>query len=635
MGFALPLAIERVLLASSSRARWGWSALVGLFALALLFTYTRGAWIASLFSLVLLCVGIVLRRANRRAPRLASSLSKGRLVFLVCLFVPVVFGLTYLALPALESRYVGSDLFRLDVFKAALMAFSERPILGSGPDGFGLATMPFIHLEVVQGVIDHAHNMYLNVLVELGIVGFLAMAGTTLWVAVQAWRALMNSADDRSYYRILAATAGVTALAVHSLFNSFLHTPGVWLMALISVVIAVPWNPAAASARWPRWSSLGVLLVFLALMAGVAYFESAEVEQEVALAEAQKGNFAAAADHLEVAVARDPSFDLYYIQLGQVYQLLSQETLAAWSESKSRASYEAGMRRGTQFGLNLARLASSYVATGENELALDSMHQATLKDPTDYRLQVGYGALLEASGDWEAAMLAYARAIVQRPEAASSSFWSQTEYRKANYRRIYEEALAMAKALPGLTSDAKCRPGDVAHGFGEIGLAAREYSAGGCDYGLGVVSLRQGDYSEADSYFKKTSQDWKFRAAGYLGLGQSALASGKLADAERYLRISLFVLTDMPYRSLAETEAYYWLGRVYETRGDFAGAVKYYSLGQARGSVAVSYERNVWHRQALKVDDPAWLRNQDIVRSTPDYQARQEALQRAWQRLGR
>jgi O-antigen ligase len=80
----------------------------------------------------------------------------------------------------------------------------------------------------------NAHNLYLEVLADLGVVGFVAFFFLLAKAIVSSWRAVkFNAAGDLG----LALTAGFIACAGHGLVESVMFNPGVF--ALLGVLIGL------------------------------------------------------------------------------------------------------------------------------------------------------------------------------------------------------------------------------------------------------------------------------------------------------------------------------------------------------------------------------------------------------------
>lgn len=91
-----------------------------------------------------------------------------------------------------EQAGDASTLERLDLYRQALQAFCKNPVFG-----LGIGSWP----TIVSGgiVISHPHNIFLEVLAELGVVGVLFM-GSYVWYFMRhvSWRGVLATASGQS-----------------------------------------------------------------------------------------------------------------------------------------------------------------------------------------------------------------------------------------------------------------------------------------------------------------------------------------------------------------------------------------------------------------------------------------------------
>jgi O-antigen ligase len=126
---------------------------------------------------------------------------------------------------------------RLAHWQAALNMIQERPWLGVGLGNYELAYDEF-RLVNWNEALGHAHNYYLNILAETGIIGFLAYAAMWFTIVRYTWR--VRAHPDNSVRSLAIGLLGTwTYLAIHSLLdnlyvnNLFLHL-GI-MLGLLSV----------------------------------------------------------------------------------------------------------------------------------------------------------------------------------------------------------------------------------------------------------------------------------------------------------------------------------------------------------------------------------------------------------------
>jgi len=200
-----------------------------LIALALIFSHSRmGLFVAGLGSGLVALFGLFKTTGGRRA------MSGGLIV--VGLLTGVVLansgGILFERLGTLDQD---ADM-RLEVYRQTLDLIAERPLLGFGAgtfeDAFKAVKADPISPEVT---FDTAHDLYLELMTELGIPATLALL---LVVLIPALSCAVAAARRRDNWMIpAAASAVVVAGAVHSLVDFSLQIPSIILMMLFILAL--------------------------------------------------------------------------------------------------------------------------------------------------------------------------------------------------------------------------------------------------------------------------------------------------------------------------------------------------------------------------------------------------------------
>lgn len=212
-----PLAIAVALWARGSVRKLlsGLAALV--MGLALVLTYSRGAWLLGVPASALFLVAAGIRRRTR---------ARWLLVTLVC--VAMVAAVLVILLVGTGSRgplldtSEGTTFFRLRLWQSSLTMIRDHPVLGVGLDNF----LYEYRTRYVQPVaweefdLSHPHNIILDFWLRLGILGPLVLG----WLLVAFFRAvrkaLASKTQTSSEATVLGAAAGVVAFAAHGLVDN-------------------------------------------------------------------------------------------------------------------------------------------------------------------------------------------------------------------------------------------------------------------------------------------------------------------------------------------------------------------------------------------------------------------------------
>ncbi len=120
---------------------------------------------------------------------------------------------------------------RMANWQAAWGMFTDHPLLGVGIGNYGVV-YPQYALEGWENTTGHAHNYYLNLLGETGIIGLGAYLVFWLTTFVYAGKALAKVKQARQGYGViskygvvLGVLGTMVALSVHSLFDSlYVHS---------------------------------------------------------------------------------------------------------------------------------------------------------------------------------------------------------------------------------------------------------------------------------------------------------------------------------------------------------------------------------------------------------------------------
>jgi len=199
----------------------------------LVLTKSRGAWLGTAVGL-----GIVLiyRWPRLRWPALA-------LVALL-LIAGLIIGPARVAQALAAAPVVGGWEGRLELWSRALEAVADYPFTGIGMGTFDHVIplrYPYVLLAGAELAIPHAHNLFLQVAVDLGLPGliaFVALLGLVLAAAVRSARAWAG--DQALALQVTGLAAGLVAVLVHGLLDaaSWGSKPAVFIWALMGLIMA-------------------------------------------------------------------------------------------------------------------------------------------------------------------------------------------------------------------------------------------------------------------------------------------------------------------------------------------------------------------------------------------------------------
>ena len=246
----LPLALVALLRwPGKARKLFALTALVlGLVALVL--SYSRGAWMGMVAGLGTLALLLVWRGIRDWPPlwrrTLPVLLLLGGAVVLVVL-VTQVEPLRVRVMSLVAGREDSSNNFRMNVWTSVLQMIQARPWIGIGPGNSAFNLIYPLYQQPKFNALS-AYSIPLELLVEAGIPGLLAGVGLVLCAVrtgVSQWRA-----SGPLVLPSLAAVAVFVALAVQGLTDTIFFRPEVQLLALFSLAtLAASVQGAGASQR--------------------------------------------------------------------------------------------------------------------------------------------------------------------------------------------------------------------------------------------------------------------------------------------------------------------------------------------------------------------------------------------------
>lgn len=137
-----------------------------------------------------------------------------------------------------QARLTVSSTDRVAAWHAVTDVIAGHPVTGAGP---GLRTLSWSDPQGGLMVFAYAHNEYLQVLAELGVIGLVLMMVCLAGVLRVLWRCRPSAAGGEA---AATAIAALVAVAVSALFDFTGHFPAIVLTAAALVGCAVPGSPA-------------------------------------------------------------------------------------------------------------------------------------------------------------------------------------------------------------------------------------------------------------------------------------------------------------------------------------------------------------------------------------------------------
>lgn len=205
--FCLVFALRGADPALRALGRW----CLALASVALLLTQSRGGLLAY--------VAMLMVSAYLLAPDRKTRMRRLAVLLVACLLAAAVAGFFFQRLSEIDDYTAVS---RLAIWGGAFTVFARAPLVGAG---FGkLRPMMGGLLGLPEGWMGDAHNLYLELLAESGLAGFMAFAVLIVCALRAARRRIRQSRDDFERLIGIAVFAAVCGVLMHGTVDYLFHT---------------------------------------------------------------------------------------------------------------------------------------------------------------------------------------------------------------------------------------------------------------------------------------------------------------------------------------------------------------------------------------------------------------------------
>jgi len=393
-------------------------------------TYSRGAWLGLAAGL------LVLAAAFTRWPELLPRPTMLALL-IGCVTVPFA-----LLLPSVLSRMQqrpssepawnlpidpereGSGAMRRAIWSGALRAAMSRPVLGWGIGAFRQAydvskdpTMKRLEAEGGRTA-DQAHNHYLGILAERGVLGLAAFAVLTALTLGAAAMAMASGTPAMGRVLVAGLAGSVVALLAHGLVddNLSLVPHGTLLFAGLGLLAAAPATARRESRPSRGVARAGLFVAIAAAGVSVLSFGASSFAQ-AASSDAAAGNPDRALDRWRTAASLAPWREDFALSRAEAAQALASRAGTIEAEGAYRRAIAInGADPVTR--QELARLYLAHPDVWGNRgtgLALEQLRIAVAQNPYYAEIQNDLGVALLRSGNRVEARAAFDRATHGRP----------------------------------------------------------------------------------------------------------------------------------------------------------------------------------------------------------------------------
>ncbi len=435
---------------------------------------------------------------------------------------------------------------RLQIWKDSLGIIKDFPLTGTGLGSY-MSIYPKYRSIPADGIVDHAHNDYLELFSDGGLIGA-ALFGWFLYSALGVTYAVFLRRRERySVSLFMGAVAGVVSILIHSLtdFNLHIGANGLYFFFLLGLAVSAAHTrmqdgpEETLLAKATRFRPRLLLLPALAVLTAGTLFNGGVLAAKAALfpvggepltARTSKEALGTAKEALRRAIFFDPLDAEYRYRLANAGWFLA-------DINSARDNYGKAVSLSPADGKYLQALGSVLSKAGEDDRA-DRLFLAGLRcdreNPRRYR---SYALWLLAKGKREEALDYLKSAIALEPD-------NTRDYITLLVLSGWDDA-AIGSVLPDMAAPRMLFADYLAH-TGNGARAVEEYRL--------AIGLVRNDAGPGLAYFYQAYR--YFMQIGMLDDALSAMRrAGALFPADAGIKMTLAETYDkagIPYRAAEE-----------------------------------------------------------------------------------
>jgi putative inorganic carbon (HCO3(-)) transporter len=217
---------------SDNRRRWLYAIAGILAAVAIVLTYSRGAWLLGVPVALLFLAAV----RGRKSFALVAGVLLVAAIVLVLVVGPG-------RLTTLADTGQGTTFFRLQLWQSSWAMVRDHPVLGVGLDNFLYYYRSHYVLPTAweEFNLSHPHNLVLDFWLRLGIMGVVILGWLLIGFFRRGWQAYRTLPEGRDRMLVLGLLAGMVNFVAHGLVDNafFLVDLAFVFMLMLALVQAV------------------------------------------------------------------------------------------------------------------------------------------------------------------------------------------------------------------------------------------------------------------------------------------------------------------------------------------------------------------------------------------------------------
>lgn len=332
---------------------------------------------------------------------------------------------------------------RGDYWQAGAQMWRERPLLGWGPGTFGVLYPT--HKSLLAEKAQHAHNDYLQIAVESGLVGLLLFLAFLLLIY---FKGLKGSAKPGASSPLLPAILwGVLALSIHHGADFDFYIPGLggceWIfLGILSAHYLKNWEISIPLKSFlvRSLAFCFILLTGLLIVKPLGNQLSAKMAYDLARRHLQIKDIDSALKWADQAIQKEGKNARFYLLRGNILSKSGQpkEALGAYQDAASKNPLWA-LPYTYQANLYLKKWKQDKSKENSRQL-IEAWRGSLDRRPTEIESRLKFAAFLEKNGFLEDALIEY-RAVLAWDPAHSKAQTKAREISQKLLRFFKDQAL--------------------------------------------------------------------------------------------------------------------------------------------------------------------------------------------------
>ena len=219
----------------------------------LLLTYSRAAWLAIIITSVSYALFALIRLRIKKAKAKPKPLRHGLLIiFALIAFLFISFYSNSYYLVRFKSTFdtnSGSNFYRIHYWKTSVAEYTNFPplkkLFGLGPDTQGLLfashARPYLaKYETLNTFPGRAHNLFLDILLQFGLVGLFSFSALVFIVIKKALRFVGDNPERNQAHLVIALLFSLLAYFINNLFSFSLVVSSIYFFLILALLARIP-----------------------------------------------------------------------------------------------------------------------------------------------------------------------------------------------------------------------------------------------------------------------------------------------------------------------------------------------------------------------------------------------------------